>query len=76
MDDNDNLEKTLNDIGIVNNSTVVIRGEDDEGERVNLELSISNMYVPDPSSITDFTKTNSFPGSSTNPQPPRPSPSP
>jgi ubiquitin-like 1-activating enzyme E1 B len=76
MDDNDNLEKTLNDIGIVNNSTVVIRGEDDEGERVNLELSISNMYVPDPFSTTDFTKTDSLPGSSINLQPPRPSPSP
>jgi ubiquitin-like 1-activating enzyme E1 B len=76
MDDNDNLEKTLNDIGIVNNSTVIIRGEDDEGERVNLELSISNMYVLDPFFITDFTKTNSFPGTSINPQLPRPSPSP
>ncbi|KAI5271286.1 hypothetical protein E4T47_05399 [Aureobasidium subglaciale] len=43
MDDNDNLEKSLNNINIVNNSTVIIRGEGEEGERVNLELSISNM---------------------------------
>ena len=43
MDDNDNLEKTLSEINIVNDSTVIIRGEGDEGERVNLELSISNM---------------------------------
>lgn len=43
MEDNDNIHKTLADIGIVNNSTVVIRGEGDDGERVNLELSISDM---------------------------------
>ncbi|THY87060.1 hypothetical protein D6C92_08208 [Aureobasidium pullulans] len=48
MDDNDNLEKTLSEINIVNDSTVIIRGEGDEGERVNLELSISNMEL-DPS---------------------------
>ncbi|THY61570.1 hypothetical protein D6C97_03418 [Aureobasidium pullulans] len=45
MDDNDNLEKTLSEINIVNDSTVIIRGEGDVGERVNLELSISNMEL-------------------------------
>lgn len=73
MDDNDNLEKTLNDIGMVSNSTVLIRGEDDEGERVNLELSIFNMYVSDLVFMTDSFVTNLSPGNLTSPRPPRPS---
>jgi len=52
MDDNEHLEKPLNDIGIINNSTVVIRGEGEDGERVNLELIISNMDLDQSTAAT------------------------
>ncbi|KAH0136289.1 hypothetical protein KCU67_g16088, partial [Aureobasidium melanogenum] len=45
-------EKTLNDLGMVSNSTVLIRGEDDEGERVNLELSMFNMELDQSTAAT------------------------
>ncbi|CAC9885461.1 unnamed protein product [Aureobasidium pullulans] len=45
MDDNDNLEKTLSEINIVNDSTVIIRGEGDEGEPAATSESFT--LVPD-----------------------------
>ncbi|CAD0041509.1 unnamed protein product [Aureobasidium pullulans] len=45
MDDNDNLEKTLSEINIVNDSTVIIRGEGDVGEPAATSESFT--LVPD-----------------------------